>query len=190
MIVIEGNWSKGLAYDIHTISSVFLGPDEFGRDRYENRRSEMGEFVYQLKYKQDKSALAAIIKLLDEVKNVEKFHYIIPVPPTSQSRPFQPVREIAVALGEHRGVNVLINFLSKSAGGPELKNVTSAEQREALLREHMSISNPSIIAGRKALLVDDLYRSGATLRAATQLLLDAGAQTVCVLAMTKTRSNR
>ena len=43
----------------------------------------------------------------------------------------------------------------------------------------------------KILLVDDLYRSGTTLRVATDLLKTTGkAEKVSVLTMTKTRSNR
>ena len=51
---IENNWKSGIAYDIHTISSTYLGQDEFGHDRYDTKRSEMGELVYQLKYKTDR----------------------------------------------------------------------------------------------------------------------------------------
>jgi competence protein ComFC len=189
-IELEGNWTRGRAYDVHTLSSTYLGPDEFGHDRYENTRSEMGELVYQLKYRQDKSTLPAIVKLLDKIKGIEGFDHIIPIPPTDQSRPFQPVKEIALALGEHRGVEALTDCLSKAVGGPQLKNVTDPEEREKLLSESMSIKGASKIGGKKILLVDDLYRSGATLRVATKLLLEAGAEKVCVLTMTKTRSNR
>jgi competence protein ComFC len=60
----------------------------------------MGELVYQLKYRQDKSNLPAIVALLDTIKGIEQFNYIIPIPPTDNSRAFQPVNEIALALVE------------------------------------------------------------------------------------------
>jgi predicted amidophosphoribosyltransferase len=45
--------------------------------------------------------------------------------------------------------------------------------------------------GKKVLLVDDLYRSGATLNAITDLLLTEGkAASVSVLTITRTRSNQ
>ena len=47
-IEIEGNWAKGLAFDVHTLSSTYLGPNEFGHDQWENTRSEMGELLYKL----------------------------------------------------------------------------------------------------------------------------------------------
>jgi predicted amidophosphoribosyltransferase len=190
-IELLGNWMTGRAFDVHTLSSTYLGPDEFGHDKWDNVRSDMGELVYKLKYQQDKSTLPAIVTLLDKIKGVEQFDYIIPIPSTDKSRPFQPVTEIAGALGKHRGVKVLPDFLTKAAGGKQLKNVDDPEEREKLLQESLSIGGKELLVGKKVLLVDDLYRSGATLRVATDLLLKkAKAEKVSVLTMTKTRSNR
>jgi competence protein ComFC len=190
-IELAGNWMTGRAFDVHTLSSTYLGPNEAGHAQWENVRSEMGELVYKLKYQQDKSTLSAIVSLLDKIKGVEQFDYIIPIPPTDKSRPFQPVNEIALALGQHRGVKVLTDFLAKAAGGKQLKNVDDPEEREKLLRESLSIEGKEVLSGKRILLVDDLYRSGATLRVATGLLLEkAKVEKVSVLTMTKTRSNR
>jgi predicted amidophosphoribosyltransferase len=181
----------GRAFDVHTLSSTYLGPNESGYAQYENVRSEMGELIYRLKYRQDKSTLPTIVTLLDKIKGVEQFDYIMPIPPTDKSRPFQPVTEIALALGKHRGVRVLPDFLAKAAGGKPLKNVDDPEDREKLLQESFSIEGKELLSGKKVLLVDDLYRSGATLRVATDLLLKkAKVEKVSVLTMTKTRSNR
>jgi len=35
MIKIEGSWEKGYAFDIHTISSVFTGDNEFGHPTFD-----------------------------------------------------------------------------------------------------------------------------------------------------------
>ena len=81
--------------------------------------------------------------------------------------------------------------MKKRDGGEQLKNVHDPEEREKLLRASLHIDNDRSMAERDVLLVDDLYRSGATLSVATGLLYDeAKAKTVCVLTMTKTRSNR
>lgn len=109
---LTGNWKKGLALDLHTLSSVYLGPDQFGHDQFENTRSEIGELVYRLKSHSDKSTVPKIIHLLKQIKGIEKFDYIISVP-SSKTRNFQPVNAIAIALGEQRGVQVLTGFLKK-----------------------------------------------------------------------------
>jgi len=135
--------------------------------------------------------IARIVELFVRIKGVEEFDRIVPIPPTNSARQFQPVKLIAEALGENRGVQVIPDLLSKSPGGQELKNVSDPAERQKLLRESMSLSNDHDIEGLKILLVDDLFRSGATLSAATELLLnEGGAARVSVLTMTKTRSNR
>ena len=98
--------------------------------------------------------------------------------------------QIAEALGQRHAVKVLPDLLRKKRSGPQLKNVDDPDERRKLLRESMILSDKHDISGLKILLVDDLYRSGATLSIATELLLNGGAGDVCVLTMTKTRSRR
>lgn len=190
-IRLEGNWHKGLAFDVHTLSSTYLGPDDFGHDRWENTRSQMGQLVYRLKYKNDKSAISEIVDLISsKIKGIEKFDYIIPIPSTNKNRPYQPVDEIAKELGRRKKVKVL-NALDKKAGGEELKNVDDPKERKKLLKSSIVISTDRDISGKKVLLLDDLFRSGATLSVATEILYKkAKVDSVSVLTMTKTRSNR
>ena len=186
-INLEGNWKSGKAFDLHTKASTYLGVDEFGHDQFDNVRSEMGELVYQLKYKQ---ALSKIVDLLDGIAGIEGFDFIVPIPATNKKRPFQPVELIALALGERRHVSVASDALTNE-GAEELKGVTDPVARNELLTEAIKLHKPQRFDGRKILLVDDLYRSGSTLRVATALLYaEAHAGQVSVLTMTKTRSNR
>ncbi|MFA5989472.1 MAG: ComF family protein [Sphingomonas sp.] len=190
VIRIEGNWHSGLAFDLHTVASTHLGVDEFGHDRFENTRSEMGELVYQLKYRSDKASLPKIAALLDAVKGIENFDYIVPIPPTNKKRPFQPVELIAVALGERRNVKVWKDLLINE-GDEELKGISDPVERNERLQKAIKLTSGANVAGAKILLLDDLYRSGATLSVATDLLHKTGkAEKVSVLTMTKTRSNR
>lgn len=190
-IKLEGNWKNGFAFDVHTLSSTYLGVNESGHDQWDNTRSEIGELLYQLKYRSDGTVIQQIVKLLDKITGIETMDYIIPVPSSNQLRRLQPVIEIARSLGSHRNVAVIEDVLCKKAGGPELKNVTDIKERERLLEERLYLQQSDGIKGRNILLIDDLYRSGATLRAATRLLYErAEVQNVYVLTMTKTRSNR
>lgn len=186
-----GKWKKGLAFDLHTLASTYLGPDEFGREQFDNTRSEMGELVYRLKYRGDKSAIPKIIELLKVITGIEKFDFIIPVPSSNRNRAFQPVDEIATTLGKQRDVPVLNGFLTKASRREELKNITDPDEREKLLKDAIKIAGDRKVKDKNVLLVDDLYRSGATLNACcTVLYEEAGVKRVVVLTMTKTRTKR
>jgi len=190
VITLEGNWRSGKAFDLHTVSSTHLGVDAYGHDVFDSVRSEMGELVYQLKYRSDRSAAQKIAELLDGIKGIESFDYLVPIPPTKKNRPFRPVEVIAQALGERRGVAVLLDLLTNE-GDEELKGISDPVERNERLRNAMKLNAKANIAGKKLLLVDDLYRSGSTLTVATDLLYREGkADAVSVLTMTKTRSNR
>jgi competence protein ComFC len=189
-IALNGNWVKGLACDYHTQSSTYLGVDETGRDRFDTVRTPMGELVFQLKYRQDRAALPGIIERLQSISGIEKFNAIVPVPPTRKDRRLQPVPAIAEALARQRGVPCVDDALVND-GDAELKGLTDPVERHERLRAALRLTRRDAVEGCRILLVDDLYRSGATLMAATEVLYTAGgAREVCVLAMTCTRSHR
>lgn len=187
---IEGNWSKGLAYDLHTLSSEYLGLDENGHDRYDNTRSEMGELVYRLKYKQDTSVVSKIIDLIQTIGDFSKVDAIVAIPSTNKNRVHQPVNLMATELGKRFNLTVYLDALEKKSGH-QLKEIEDPEKRAEELHKTMSFSGKYDLANKKILIIDDLFRSGATLKVATQLLFEKGnVKSVYVLTMTKTRSKR
>jgi len=68
-----------------------------------------------------------------------------------------------------------------------LKNVFDYNERHELLDGAFEVNGP-VVSGVRVLLVDDLYRSGATAEVVAKALVDAGASEVYFLAMTKTRT--
>ena len=91
-IEIDGNWTAGFAIELHTISSVYLGIDEYGKKHFDNERSEMGELVNKLKYHFDTTTIPKIIELINKnIKNINYVDFIIPVPPSNLNRKIQPV---------------------------------------------------------------------------------------------------
>ena len=190
-IEIKGNWKKGFALDLHTKSSTYLGPDEFGHDQFETTRTELGQHVYDLKYRSDMSVVPKIVDVvLKSIKGINKMDAIIPVPP-SKKRTFQPVHVVADALGKKTGVPVIKNEVLKAKATLELKGITDPSEREEVLRNAFSLSGQMDLSNKKVLLVDDLYRSGATMKAITSILYDVGkVKNVYVITLTKTRSKR
>ena len=91
---------------------------------------------------------------------------IIPVPPSNKNRNYQPVYEIGESLSQEYGVSFIKNALSKKSS-TQLKNITDTDERERILKKSISLKSGLDFSGKKVLVIDDLYRSGATLKAVT-----------------------
>lgn len=112
---------------------------------------------------------------------------IVPMPPSRRRTGYQPVVEIASALADGLGKPINVTAVSKTKETPELKNVFDYQERLRLLQDAFQV-NVESISGRALLLVDDLFRSGATATAVTGAFLKGHARSVYLLAITKTRT--
>jgi len=189
---ILGKWADGYALDLHTTSSTFLGYDGYGHPQFETVRSELGELLYKLKYRADPSAVDSIAETAAEFLK-EKWRIdvdlIVPVPPSDTGRKRQPVLEVTTAVSERTGIELGLDGLVKVKQTPQLKNVFDFKERVAALEGAFSIEKAKI-QGKRVLLFDDLFRSGATMNTITECLTkDGGAEVVYALTLTRTRSS-
>ncbi|MEW6262426.1 MAG: ComF family protein [Thermodesulfobacteriota bacterium] len=186
---IPGRWREGYVLDYHTLSSTYLGDDEYGHPMYDTIRSDVGELLYRLKYRSDAAVLAELVDTAASF--VQSWNpgvtILIPVPPT-RVRPQQPVHLIADALGRKIGIPFAPSGVIRVKEIPELKNVYAYDDRLRLLEgAHRAVAD--VVAGQRVLLFDDLFRSGATMNAITAALYDEGGVVdVYALALTRTRS--
>ena len=189
---ITGPWVKGFALDDHTLSSDYVGDDEFGHARFNTRRSELGELLYRLKFKGDRSVLRAIVDTASDFIGSLDFSadVVVPVPPSNLDRPIRPPVVIAEGIGERLGIPVSVDGVVKVKRTPELKDLSDRGKRLALLEDAFRASEREF-ADKTVLLIDDLYRSGATLGAVTNALYERGkAKAVYAVTMTKARCLR
>lgn len=187
---IEGRWQSGIALDFHTTSSTPIGYNEAGHMQFDTVRPEIAQLLYQLKYRGDQQAaqgiIAAAAALLQPHRS--KFDILIPVPP-STARAVQPVLVLARGIGAAVGLPV-VECVSTTRPTTQLKGVTDPEKRKELVEGLYAVDRAKT-AGKNVLLFDDLFRSGTTMNAITDVLLQQGrAATVRVLTITKTRSNQ
>jgi competence protein ComFC len=188
--LIIGKWREGYALDIHTLSSTPIGYNEFGHMQFETNRSEIGELLLKLKYRADRSVVDEIAVAAQLFLSQWKpgSDMIVPVPP-SGVRAVQPVILLATAMGLRLGLP-LIDCVKRTRDVPQLKNVYDLDERTRLLNGLHTVDR-AVTAGKRILLFDDLYRSGATMNAITLMLYDHGAAgDVCALTVTRTRSFR
>lgn len=189
---LAGRWREGYALDYHTLSSIYLGENEFGHAEFETTRSEVGELLYRLKYHQGgKAAVGPLVSAAARFVRSWKpgAEVLIPVPP-SRARATQPVLLLGEAIAKRLKVPFEPACIKRTKKLPELKNVYEYDERSRLLEGAHKVAT-SKVKGLIVLLFDDLYRSGATMNAITEALYDRGkAADVFALAITRTRSNR
>ena len=186
---LPGPWADGYVLERqHTLASEFLGHDSFGNPQFDTKRTELGELVFRLKNRNDKNAVDSIADTAVEfIKGWgPAIDLIVPVPP-SRKRAYQPVIEIAKAIGRRLPKPVGEVAVNKVKETPELKDVYDYEQRSKLLDGAFEV-DAGAVQNKQILLVDYLYRSGATATLVAKALLGAGAKAVYMLAMTKTRT--
>jgi predicted amidophosphoribosyltransferase len=191
---IHGNWQAGYALDFHTVSSRLL-PD----GTYDTERTEIGELVYQAKYRHDRSKIQPIAEIAAQFIREEftvngdlvhrYFNAIIPIPFSDTNRPFQPVPEIAAEIGNLLNRPVFTNYLIRERPTRLIRDLRH-EERQAEIQGAFIVQSQDL-RGRWVLLFDDLYDSGATLTEVTNVLYEQGrVRPVLVLTLTQTKTRR
>jgi predicted amidophosphoribosyltransferase len=192
-IKLPGPWSLGFALDKHIQSSDFLGYDGAGHSQFDTTRTELGEAVFLIKYRSDRSRVGnvadtAVNFIREHILPSHAISVICPVPPSNAGRSFQPVIAIAQAIGESLSIPVDTETISRQPSAVLAKDLTSHEERWAMVVKGLAIQ-PAGFAGKTVLLLDDLYQTGATAetiaKACTAL---GGASAVIFIAITKTRN--
>ena len=164
---------------------------QYGHPIFDTVYTELGELLLRVKYRSDWSAVDEIVEAAaDFMRSWNPGEdLIVPVPP-SRKRPKQPVLVLADALGQRLGIETILNCVARVKETPELKNVYDFGTRVQSLQGAHTV-NKAAVEGRKVLLFDDLYRSGATMNAVAASLYDEGAASdVFGLTITRTRVKR
>lgn len=191
-IKILGRWKAGFALDWHTRSSEFVGYNEYGHPVFNTERSPVGELLYQLKNNGD---LTAVGELLDAAETFVRqwnpdVDVIVPAPPSNPNRKVQPVFLVGEQLSSRLELEWAFDSIVKTRQTAQLKDVFGLDERNELLDGIFAVKSGKL-EGKTVLLLDDLYRSGATMNAVADVLQDEGhVGTIYALTLTRTRSNR
>lgn len=179
-------WVEGYVLDYHTISSTPTGDPYY---RFDTKRTELGELLFRLKYRQgDNTVLNDIADTVVHFLATWKppIDCIVPAPP-SLTRKTQPVITVAKTIGARLGVPVCEDAVVKVKSTPQMKNIDDWAERQKLLAEAIQPA-PGTVNGKIILLLDDLIESGSTLRRTAEVLLkQGGAQALYALALTRTK---
>jgi len=169
---IKGPWDAGWVLDKHMLSSTYLGDDAYGHPRFDNQRSEVGEAIYQLKYRGDWSQARPLAQAIADsiCPKLHRIGFIVPMP-ASNARNRQPVTEVAKELGELLGTPIFDELLCKAPNGKALKDLTTKAEKVEAIGDSFSVKDQIEGDGPwNVLVVDDLYDTGASMEAACKVL--------------------
>jgi ComF family protein len=116
----------------------------------------------------------------------EEWDVLVPVPlhwTRRWRRGFNQAEVLARGVGRGLGIPVSTAALSRVRATPPQQG--DAEARRRNVRDAFRVRRPGRVAGRRILLVDDVFTTGATANAAARALRAAGAADVGVLTLAR-----
>ncbi len=147
------------------------------------------EMIHKFKFEGQRSLKKPLSLLLYETfkELKEPVDLIIPIPLTRKrlvERGFNQSLLLAKELGIRTGLKVKGNILIKVKETPPQTSLGSKERRSNL-KGAFFLKEPSLVFGKRVLLVDDVFTTGSTLREAFYVLKQAGAKTVMAITLAR-----
>ncbi len=191
-IQLQGNWKNGYALALHTDSSIPIKDSQGKIVGWDTKRPPIGEAVYQFKYCNDISYAPSLAGVCDRfitaATSKTNIDVIIPMLPSKKDRPYQPVQEIMKELVKISKIPIDFYSLKKVKDTTEIKSITDPSERQKQLEDAFDVEENKFL-DKNILLFDDVFKTGATLNAVCNLMLNKGkAKAVYVLTLTKTRT--
>lgn len=147
----------------------------------------LAEAIQRFKYQMQISLAEPLAALLVETLKTVQFDRVaaIPLHPTRlRTREFNQSLLIAQKIARATHVPLLMNALSRSRDTIPQVGLSRRERAENVRRAfHLVDQKP--IKGKRILLIDDVYTTGATLREGAKTLIKGGAEEVIVAAVAR-----
>lgn len=189
MIRVFGPWKEGYAFSMHSVRSECIGEDEFGHKVFNTIRTEMGELLYRLKYRQQEDTIEAIVEKLlsndDFLRFFSSVSGIITIPSSNLWRRIQPVPAIASIIAAELS-KTYHPYVLFSENREQVKNL-DINDRESILNSSVRLNTTGLNPDASYVIFDDVYSSGSTLRTYTRILQQCGYRNISVFALTKTK---
>ncbi len=149
---------------------------------------ELRELVHVFKYQKVYTLAKPLAKrMLAAVPRDLVFDVIVPVPMHWRKRIARGFNQAELLAEElSRSLHIpLKSALRRTRSSPAQVSMTSAQRRASLRKGSFAASKADAAAGRRVLLVDDVFTTGATARACARELKRAGASHVTLLTLAR-----
>jgi predicted amidophosphoribosyltransferase len=180
----------GLTLDKQLESSTYIGDDESGNPQFNNIRTEIGEAVFQLKYRSDFSKIEPLSEEIAAVVRNYKMtaDFVIPMTP-SKPRKIQPVFELAKCVADKIGAKYTQDTILKNAPTLQIKDIPTRQEKIETLNGAVSINENLGADSCSILLIDDIYSSGASIEAVCSAIKKYKlVQKIFVVVLSRTKS--
>jgi ComF family protein len=151
---------------------------------YDYQDDLMRKIVENIKFGFNKVLIERVLKNF-KFETGEIFDYVVPVPLhfyRENWRGFNQAEEMAKVVGERMGIDVK-KILKRKRKTKQQSLILDRKGREKNVRGAFGINGKIEVGGKKILLVDDVFTSGADMRECTRVLKKAGAEVVWGLAL-------
>ena len=179
---LPGPWLRGFALGMHS------------QDSDEGALTTAGELLDRFKYGGQRDTLRiiapAMARVMVSLPEYAGVHVVLHVPSTPRRAAVEPALDLAKALSKRLRIPWLPRFIARTREVKPQKDIASWEDKQRNVRGAFRVRRPEFVRGRKVLLVDDVYDSGATLEEACRVLKEAGVAEVVVATVTTTRYRR
>ncbi|MFB3881869.1 MAG: ComF family protein [Armatimonadota bacterium] len=176
-IPLPGPWSCGIALGMHA---------EEGEG---SERSEIGALLVEFKYAGHRALARPLGEALGRAVSARQAEVVVHIP-SSRRHSFEPACELARSAARALRIRCLPHFIAVTRKVRPQKDLVSLSEKKENVRGAFKVRRAELIRGRRVLIVDDVYDSGATLEEAWRAVKDAGAAEIVVAAVTKTRYQR
>jgi len=153
-------------------------------------KTQVGRLLHGFKYKFDRDAGAILadlaVKFINSRSLLKSSDLMVTVPPSFTSRPFDPVSFLAEKISERTGIRWEKGVIKRTRITKLQKRIFDKAGKKENVISTYRLNNLVPIFGKKILLLDDLYDSGATIGQISQILRRAKADKIFVLALAKT----
>lgn len=141
--------------------------------------------IYRFKYGRDTTYSAPLGAMMADYP-LEGFDLIIPVPlhiKRLRERGFNQSLLLANAIGKRKGISVAPFILKRTRWTEPQVNLTGKERRVNVKGAFEVCGD---VSGKRILVVDDVYTTGATVSECSKVLKRSGAKEVCVFTLSRT----
>ena len=148
------------------------------------------EAIHSFKFKARKDVGRALVRLLRPKLLLiqEAFDAIVPLPVTAKrlkERGFNQTFIIAEEISSITGKELVYRVLYKNKETKDQYTLSRLERKKNV-RGVFALRDGKALKGKRVLLVDDLFTTGATAKEATKVLKAAGARSVVLFALART----